>query len=193
MPPRSKIAQLPPEIRDWLHTAIVQRGFGDIEGLTQELNALCKEGGVAISIGKSAVGEESKRVRRAQETIKATTEATKLIAETSRDDADSRSEATLAVVQTETFEVLLQLQELEDEVDPLAKLKVLSQVGKTVAQMSRARVNQARWRSEVEAAVKAAAAKVDKLAKKGGLDAATAQQIRAAILGIKLPAGAGNG
>ena len=54
MPPRGKIAQLPDELRAWLHKAIVERGYGDIVALTDDLNALCKEGGVAISIGKSA-------------------------------------------------------------------------------------------------------------------------------------------
>ncbi|MCW5657434.1 MAG: DUF3486 family protein [Burkholderiaceae bacterium] len=184
MGPRSKIAQLPEEIRAWLHKAIVERGFGDIVALTEELNALCKQGGVAISIGKSAVGEESKKVKRAQEAIRATTEAAKLIAESSRDDSDSRSEAAIALVQSQVFDLLLELREADDEADPVERMKVMTKVAKSLSEMSRARVNQAKWRTEVEGRAKAAADKVAKLAKKGGMDAGTVAEIRASILGI---------
>lgn len=190
MPPRSKIAQLPDEIRKWLHKAIVERGFGDIVALTDELNALCKEGGVAITIGKSAVGAESQKVKRAQEAIRATTEATRLIAEASRDDGDTRSEAAIALVQSQVFELLLELREaVDEENDPVERMKVLTKVAKSLSEMSRARVNQAKWRTEVEARLKAAADKVARLVKKGGLDEKTAAEIRRSILGIvKRPA-----
>lgn len=184
MPPVSKIAQLPPDIRAWLHQTFVERAFGDIEGVTRDLNELMKQAGVAITIGKSAVGAESQKVKRAQEAIKATTEATRLIADASRDDGDSRSEAVMALVQSEVFELLLQIRESEDEADPVERLKALRGIGKTVAEMSRARVNQAKWRAEVDARAQAAADKVARLAKKGGMDAATVQEIRASILGI---------
>lgn len=184
MPPRPKTALLPPEFRSWLHQAIIDRAFGDIQGLTDELNALCKAGNVAISFGKSAIGVEVQRVRRAQEAIKATTEATRLIAEASRDDTDSRSEAVMALVQSEVFELLMQVRELGDEADPLERLKALRGVGKTVAELSRARVNQAKWRTDVEARARAAADKVAGLAAKGGMSAATVDEIKRAILGI---------
>lgn len=184
MPPVGKIAQLPEDIRAWLHRAIVERGFGDIVGLTEELNALCKEGNVAISIGKSAVGAESQRVKRAQEAIRATTEATRLIAEASRDDADSRSEAAIALVQSQVFELLLELREVDDDGDPVERMKVLTKVAKSLSEMSRARVNQARWRTDVETRAKAVAEKAARLAKKGGMDAKTVDEIRRSILGI---------
>lgn len=185
MPPRSKIAQLPKEMREWLHKAFVERGFGDIVGITDELNQLCKEGNVAITVGKSAVGAESQKVKRAQEAIRATTEATRLIAEASRDDEDSRSEAAIALVQSQVFELLLELREaVDEESDPVERMKVLTKVAKSLSEMSRARVNQAKWRTEVETRLKAAADKVSKLAKKGGMDAKTVAEIRASILGI---------
>ncbi|MBE7419843.1 MAG: DUF3486 family protein [Ideonella sp.] len=181
---RSKIARLPAEIRQWLHKAIVERGFGDIVALTEELNTLCKQGGVAITVGKSAVGVESQKVKRAQEAIRATTEAAKLIAESSRDDEDSRSEAAMALIQGEMFEALLLAREAESIEDPVARVAVMSKAGTAVARLSRARVNQAKWRVEVEGRAKAAADKVTKLAKKGGMDAKTVAEIRASILGV---------
>ena len=184
MPPVGKIASLPEEHRAWLHKAIVERGFGDITALTEQLNALCKAGGVAISIGRSAVGAESQRVRRAQEAIRATTEAAKIIAETSADPGDTRSEATMALIQSETFELMLKVTEAGDEDDPVARLKLMANVAKSAATVSRARVNQARWRDELDARAKAAAERVAKLAKKGGASPETIREIREQILGI---------
>lgn len=184
MPPRSKIAQLPEEIRNWLHKTLVDRAFGDIVGVTAELQDMLRQAGVAMYIGKSAVGAESQKVQRAQEAIRATTEAARLIAEASSDQADHRSEAAMALVQSEVFEMLLQLREAADEVDPAVRLKQMASVAKSVSMLSRARVNQAKWREEVDAKVKAAAEKVAKLAKKGGADPQTIRQIRESILGI---------
>lgn len=184
MPPVSKIAQLPQELRDWLHQTFVKRAFGDIEAVTQELNDLMKQAGVAISIGKSAVHAESQRVRRAQESIRATTEAAKLIANSSRDDEDSRGEATMALIQGEIFEALLMVREADGIEDPVERVSVMSAAATAVARLSRARVHQSQWRLQVEARAQAVAEKVSKLARKGGLDAATAAEIRASILGI---------
>lgn len=185
MPPASKIAQMPDEIRQWLHQAFVERAFGDIVGLTEELNAKLKEAGVAIYVGKSAVGAESQKVKRAQESIRAATEAARLLTETSRDDGNMRGEAVMALIETEMFEAILAVREAEDIEDPLERMNALSKAAKNIAGLSRARVNQARHRLELEAKVKAAADKVAKLAKKGGLDAATVSEIRRSILGIK--------
>lgn len=184
MPPVSKIAQLPPDLRAWLHQAFVDRAFGGIEEITAELNQLMKEAGVAISIGKSAVGAESQKVKRAQEAIRATTEATKLLAESSRDDGDSRSEATMALIQSDVFDLLLQLREAQDESDPAERLGLLVSAAKHIGGLSRARVNQAKWRTEVEARAKAAAEKVAKIAKSGGLKPEQVDEIRRQILGV---------
>jgi Protein of unknown function (DUF3486) len=184
MPPRSKIAQLPPELREWLHQTFVQRAFGDIEAVTEELNTLMKKAGVAISIGKSAVGAESQRVRRAQESIRATTEAAKLIAASSRDDEDSRGEAAMALIQGEIFEALLMVREADGIEDPVERVGVMSAAATAVARLSRARVHQSQWRLQVEAKAKAAADAVCKIAKKGGLTPEQIREIRASILGV---------
>lgn len=184
MPPVGKIARLPDEIRSWLHRAIVERGFGDIVALTDELNAMCKAGGVAVTIGKSAVGAESQRVRRAQDAIRATTEAARLIAETSPDDADHRSAAAMALVQSEMFDLLLQVREAEGLEDPVDRMAMMDKAALALSRLSRARVNQARWAVDVDARAKAAAEQVSKLARQGGLSEATVAEIRASILGI---------
>lgn len=184
MPPVGKIAKLPPDIRAWLHGTFVERAFGDIEGITEELNALMKDAGVAISIGKSAVGAESQRVKRAQESVRMATEAARLIAETAADPGDNRSAAAMAIVQAEMFDVLLQVRESEEITDPTARLAVMNEAALGLSRLSRARVSQAKWADELDQRAKAAADKISKLAKKGGMDAKTVAEIRANILGI---------
>jgi Protein of unknown function (DUF3486) len=183
MPRISKTAQMPADVREWLHKAFVSRGFGDIEGITAEVNALMKQAGVAITIGKSAVGAESQRVKRAQEAIRATTEAAKIIHDSSPDTGDNRSAAAMAIVQSEVFELLLKMRETEG-VDDATRLGNLSESALLLSRLSRSRVYQSRWSVEVEAKAKAAADVVTKLARKGGMDSKTVAEIRASILGI---------
>lgn len=185
MPPVSKIAQMPAHVREWLHKTFVDRAFGDIVQITEELNDKLKEGGVAIFVGKSAVGAESQRVKRAQEVMRATTEAAKLMSESSRDDGNARGEAIMGMVEADMFECMLQIRETETIENPLDRVNAMSKAAKNIATLSRARVNQAQWRLELEGRIKAVADRVEKLAKKGGMDARTVQEIRTSILGIK--------
>ena len=184
MPPVGKIAQLPEDLRAWLHQAFVSRAFGDIVAITEQLNALMKEAGVAISIGKSAVGAESQRIRRAQEAIRATTEAARILADTSPDIGDDRSAGTIALVQSQAFDLMLELQEAADTEDKDERLDRLAKGALMMSRLSRARVNQSKWNEEVKTKAKAAADKVVSIAKKGGLDAAAIREIRSSIMGV---------
>ncbi|MEY2688200.1 MAG: hypothetical protein RL375_2398 [Pseudomonadota bacterium] len=184
MPPVSKIAKLPPELRDWLHNTFVLRAFGDIEGITAELNALMKEAGVAISIGKSAVGEESKRIKRAQESIAATTRAMQLIADTAKDESDKRGEALNAMVSQGVFEVLLDVQNASDEDDPADRMALLNKAALAAGRLTTTSVRQRQWRAQVEDKARAAAEAVTKIARTGGLKPEQVREIRSQILGI---------
>lgn len=184
MPPVPKIARLPEEIRTWLHATLVQRSFGDIEGVTADLRDMLRQAGVDMSIGKSAVGVESQRIKRAQEAIKASTEAAKLIADTARDDGDARGEALMALISGDMFDCLLKAREAEGEEDPIERLALMSEAAKSAARLTDARVKQSKLRAEVEERAKAAADAVTKIAKTGGLPPATVAEIRAQILGI---------
>lgn len=190
MPPVPKIAKLPQELRDWLQRTLIERAHGDIQAVTDELQAMLRKADIAIYIGKSAVGAESLKIKRAQEAIRATTEAAKLIAATASDDTDSRSEAAMAIVQSEVFELLLKVREADDEMDPVERLAVMNDAALGLSRLSRARVNQARWSQEVKERAKSAADAVSKIAKTGGLNASQVSEIRAQILGIarKAPA-----
>lgn len=190
MPPVPKIAKLPQELRDWLQRTLIERAHGDIQAVTDELQEMLRKANIAVYIGKSAVGAESLKIKRAQEAIRATTEAAKLIAATASDDTDSRSEAAMAIVQSEVFELLLKVREADDEMDPVERLAVMNDAALGLSRLSRARVNQARWSQEVKERAKSAADAVSKIAKTGGLNASQVSEIRAQILGIarKAPA-----
>ncbi len=191
MPPVSKIAKLPEDIRKRLHEIIVQRAFGDIHGITQELGDMLKEAGIAMYIGKSAVGAESQKVKRAQEAIRATTEAARLIAETSKDDGDDRSAAVMALLQADFFEVLLKMREAGEEVDDDLRLGRLVDASLAMARLSKSRIAQAEWRGEVLKRAKTEADAVAKIAKAGGMSKDQVNEIRARILGIAPKAQAG--
>ena len=184
MPPVSKIATLPPEIRQWLHQTLVQRQFGDIVGVTDELQEVLREAGIAMYIGKSAVGAESLKIKRAQESIAAATQAMQLIADTARDDADKRGEALNALVSEGLFEALLGAREAEAEDDPAKRIALLNKAALASARLTTTSVKQRQWRHQVEERAKAAADAVTRIAKKGGLSADQVRDIRSQILGI---------
>lgn len=184
MAPRSKIAKLPEDMRAWLHRALVDRAFGDIIPLTEELNAKLKEAGIAVYIGKSAVGAESQKVQRAQAALRATLEAARVMADTAGNEGDLLGGQVMSMVQSQIFDLTLQVRELEDEEDPARKVDLLGKIALASSRLSRATVNQDKWMSEIKASARAAADKVAKLAQAGGLRPDTVAEIRSSILGI---------
>lgn len=174
---RSKISALPPEVRDWIDKALAEGNFSGYEQLEQ----LLAERG--ITIGKSSIHRYGQQLERKLAAVKASTEAARAIAEAAPDDADQRSAAVMSLIQTDTFNVMVALQEAEDA-KPEARLKLLAKAAEAIAKLSRASVNQKKWETEVNARVKAAADAAERIAKKGGLSAVSVAEIRKSILGI---------
>jgi len=179
-----KIAKLPADVRAWLERTFVERGYGDIDGVTAELNELLGRRGLHISVGRSAVGEENRRVKRAQEAIAAATRHMQLIADTARDDADKRGEALNAMVSEGIFEALLVAREAEAEENPAKRIALMNKAALAAARLTTTSVRQRKWRHEVEERIKAAEQAVTRIAKTGGLSADQVSEIRAQILGI---------
>lgn len=175
---RSKIAQLPAEVRAWLDQALAVNNFAGYEQLAGELD---KRG---YAIGKSSIHRYGTALERRLQAIKASTEAARAIAAAAPDDADQRSAAVISLIQTEIFETLIELQEATEKGDPLKQAKILSLVAKNAATLSRASVNQKKHELEIRAKTQAAAEAVQKIAQKGGLSKGAVEQIRSRILGI---------
>lgn len=176
---RSNIDGLPEDVRRWLERALAENNFSGYQALEE----MMRERGYSIS--KSAIHRYGQKIERRFAAIKASTEAARFLTEGAADDQDARSEAVIALVQTELFESIVNLQEADDEgLSPEDRIGLLSSAAKNIATLARASVNQKRFRLEVQARVEAAASAAEKIAKKGGLSPEAAAEIRKSILGI---------
>jgi hypothetical protein len=92
---QSSITTLPEEVRRWLERALTEQNFSGYEAL----EAMMREKGFAIS--KSAIHRYGQKIERRFAAIKASTEAARMLTEGAADDQDARSEAVIALVQTE--------------------------------------------------------------------------------------------
>ncbi|HGU1009463.1 TPA: DUF3486 family protein [Escherichia coli] len=176
---RSTIDKLPEEVRRWLERALTNSGFSGYA----ELEELMRDKGYLIS--RSAIHRYGQKIERRFTAIRAANEAARMLTEGAADDQDARSEAVIALIQTELFESIVQLQEAEDgKIDPQERVALLSKVAKNVATLSRASVNLKKFQQEVRAKAEAAASNAEKIARKGGLSAESVQALRREILGI---------
>lgn len=148
-----------------------------------QLEEMLAERGYSIS--KSAIHRYGQKIERRFAAIKASTEAARILTEGAADDQDARSEAVIALVQTEMFESIINLQDAsEEDLSPEDRIGLLSKAAKNIATLARASVNQKKFRLEVQEKARVAADAVTQVAKKGGLTAEAVETIRREILGI---------
>ncbi|MTD33964.1 DUF3486 family protein [Paludibacterium sp. dN 18-1] len=187
MAARNSVSMLPAEVREWLENALVEGNFSGYQALEEAL----REKGFVIS--KSAIHRFGQKIERRFAAIKASTEAARLLTQGASDDTDTRSEALLAPVQTQLFESIVDLQEAGDEnVSNEDRIALLSKVAKNIATLSRASVNQKKFRLdeqariEREARAKLLAEQEEKLEELRGSDGMSEQMensIRRILLG----------
>lgn len=145
---RSSIDDLPEEVRRWLERALAEKNFSDYQAFEDVL----REKGYQIS--KSSIHRYGQKIERRFAAIKASTEAARFLTEGASDDQDARSEAVIALVQTELFESIVNLQEAGDEdLDHAERIGLLSSAAKNIATLARASVNQKRFRLEEQARI----------------------------------------
>lgn len=176
---QSSITALPEDVRRWLERALTEQGFSGYEAL----EAMMRDKGYAIS--KSAIHRYGQKIERRFAAIKASTEAARIITEGASDDQDARSEAVIALCQTEIFEAMIALQEADDEeLSPLDRMNAMSKVAKNIATLTRASISQKQFKTQVQAKAAEVADKAARLASKGGMSPDAAAEIRKMILGI---------
>lgn len=169
---RSKVAGLPPAVKAWLDTALVEGNFSGYELLEADLRAR------GYDIGKSSIHRYGSAFEQKLATLKLASEQARAIVTAAPDDEGAVSEALMRLVQEKLFQVMLDF-----KVDPDKPLNIAG-AAKAVAELSRATVTQKKWQEEVRAKAAAAADAAEKIAKKGGLSAASVAEIRRSILGI---------
>ncbi len=179
---RSSVETLPEEVRRWLGQALQENNFSGY----QALETAMRERGYVIS--KSAIHRFGQKIERRFAAIKASTEAARLLTEGAADDQDARSEAVIALVQTELFEAIINLQEADDEdVDAGGRITLLSKAAKNIATLARASVTVKKFRAEVKAQLEAKLNALEAESRSGSgrrFDAETLRIVREEIYGI---------
>ncbi|WP_447588663.1 DUF3486 family protein [Aquipseudomonas campi] len=168
MPPRSKVTLLPPEVKAWLDQALVENNFSGYEQLSAEL------AGRGYDIKKSALGEYGKSFEERLANLKMASEQAKAMVAAAPDDEGAVNEALIRLVQENIY---VSLMARDGKIAP-------EKAAKAVSELSRASIVQKKWQAEYREKAEAAAAKVEKIAKKGGLNADTIAEIRREILGV---------
>jgi len=158
---RSSVELLPEQVRQELEKKLIRGGFGRYEELAEWL----RDQGYEIS--KSSVHRYGKKFEDRLRALKVATDQAKAIAEASEDDAGAMNDAIIRLVQTKTFELLVEL-----ETDN----KSLPRIGQMVAKLAQAAVRQKKWQTEMEHKARETAFEEAAQAVEKG---ATAEQIRA--------------
>lgn len=174
----SAIDQLKPEDRQMLDRWLMDKGFCGYEEIATKLEEL------GYSVSKSSVHRYGQKLENRLAAVKASTQAALVFQDSIKDDGEGLNSAVLAMIQSEYFECFVALQELTDDIKPEDRLALLAKVSKGVAEISKASVNQKKFEIEVREKVETALKAVEKISKKGGLSADTAEEIRKQILGI---------
>lgn len=171
MPPRSSIAALPKQVKEWLDTALVEGDFSGYKILEAELQKL------GYQISKSAIHRYGQEFEERLSALRLVTEQARAVVTAAPDDEDAVNQALVRIVQEKLFSVVMEM-----EVDP-AKVN-LSGLTRSIAELSRSSIQVKKYAADVKAAAQIAADKVEKIARKGGLSSDAVQTIRKEILGI---------
>jgi len=168
MPPRSKVTSLPKAVKAWLDKALAENNFSEYETLSIELSAK----GFAIS--KSALHRYGQDFESKLSALKLASEQATAVVEAAPDKEGAVNEALMRLVQEHLFKLLMTEGKTFD----------LPKIAKAVAELGKASIVQKKWQAEYQEKAEAAAARVEKIAKKGGLNQATVDEIRREILGM---------
>lgn len=189
MAPKSSIDRLDPEIKAYIQAQLAL-GSLTLDKLITDLREKFPAAAQASELpSRSAIGRYGQKLERRLAAVRASTEAAKLIREHAGDDEDARSEALTALVQSEMFDAIVELQEASDEsVDPGDRLAMLSKAARNIATLTRSSVNLKQFQAKVAAearkqALEEAAATAETTAKAQGLSAIGVAKLREAIMG----------
>jgi hypothetical protein len=184
---KPSIARTPAEIRAHIEERFAQ-GRLTLNELRRELLHLFPAESAAIP-SRSALSRYGQKLSRRLDAIKAGTEAARLIAEQAGDSQDARSEALTALVQTELFEAILNIQEADDPNLPAEKrVAMLSAAAKNIATLTRSSVNLKKFQAEAEERARAALieeqkGKLESLAQNGAVSKEALEQFIRVVVG----------
>lgn len=166
MPSRSKVFDLPKDVRKSLDARLIEGGFRNYRDLA---DWLAKNG---FTIGKSSLQRYGANLEERLDALQMATEQAEALVKASPDDAGALADAALRMIQEQIFSALLAAGE--------GDLKKLAAVARAIAETARAGTM---IRAERRRALEAAAAAATGVAEKAGLSPATVAKLRAAIEG----------
>ena len=137
---------------------------------------------------RSAIGRYGQKLERRLAAIRASTEAAKLIRAHAGDEIDARSALT-ALVQTELFEAIIELQEADEETDSGKRVELLSKAART-SPLARSSVNLKKFRGRGVHGARCSPSRTQSCRKSPRLRGMSAEQVdfwRRDFLGIHAP------
>ena len=181
MAKRSTLATLPADIRQAFERKLAENGFANYSELTEWL----QEQGYEVS--RSAVHRYGQKIERRFAAIKDSTEAARMIADQATDEGDTRSEALMAMLQTELFNAMVDIGEIDEEkLPPIERFGLMADAAKNIAALTSASARlkqfQASLRDKMER--KFAELEAESTQQNSGLDKETLQRIRQEVYGV---------
>lgn len=146
---KSSIDRLSDDIKAYIQ-GLLSDGRMTLDEIIADLQDRWPEEAAAGELpSRSAVGRYGQKLERRLAAIRASTEAAKIIRAQVGDREDARSEALTAMIQSELFESIMNLQEATDEeVDPAERISLLSDAAKNVATLTRSSVALKKYQEE---------------------------------------------
>lgn len=191
---KSSIDRMPLEIKGHIQAMLATGSMTLDELVTNLKENFPAEFSAGELPSRSALHRYGAKLDRRLAAIRASTEAAKIIRAHAGDDQDARSEALTAMVQTELFDAILELQEAvegDDEnhpTNPAERVALLSKAAKNIATLTRSSVNLKEFQAKAEErarkrAFEDAAATAETTAKAQGLSKQGVAALREAIMG----------
>lgn len=176
---RSTIEQLPEDVRHAFERKLVENGFSDYQAIAEWLN----EQGYEIS--RSAAHRYGQKVERRFKSIKASTEAARLLAEKAADDDNKLSAALTSMIQDELFQALIEVGD-QGGMEAKERLGMMAATAKNIAPLISAttRLKQFQAALKDKMARKFAELEAESAKQGSGLDPETLQRIRQEVYGV---------
>lgn len=133
---KETLFRAPSEIRAHIEARFAS-GSLTLDELREELLAAFPDDAVP---SRSALGRYGQKLARRLAAVKASAEAARLISEQVGDTADHQSEAVVRMTQSQLFDALMGLEDAQSEEDPVLRVRMLSEVAKGIATLTRSSV-----------------------------------------------------
>lgn len=193
---KSSVSRLPPDIKSYIE-AMLATGAQTLDELIDDLQQRFPAQAHAGSLpSRSALHRYGSKLDRRLSAIRASTEAAKIIRAQIGDHEDARSEALTAMIQSELFESILDIQAAGEEgadgekkMDAGDRIALLSKAAKNIATLTTSSIRLKKFQTEVVAQARRELlaeqeANLQEVVKAQGMDEAQADLWRRKILGI---------